>query len=294
MERAMIIANPSSGKEEAAIHIEKISKQLQQNGYSTVIRLTEGEGDATKFAAEACDNKYKALISMGGDGTLNETINGIAEKEHRPILGIVPMGTVNDFARALNIPLDVEEAIGLLGKGKVNKADVGKINRKYFLNILALGGIAEATAEVTAERKTALGSLAYLLEGLKTLTDKTPFHLSVRSKEKNWEGEALLFLVALTNSIGGFEKLAPEAETNDGNFHCFIFKDVAIPKLIRMMTAIIRGRLQEDQDVIHFRSNEIAIYSKEPMNSNVDGDMGDKLPLKLRVLTEHIQVFCPE
>ncbi|OES46281.1 YegS/Rv2252/BmrU family lipid kinase [Domibacillus iocasae] len=292
MKKAMIIANPSSGKEQAAEYIDHINMQLEKLGYETEKRLTEGEGDATRFAKEACEKKMDAVIAMGGDGTMNETVNGLAEQPHRPVMGVVPLGTVNDFARALNVPLDPEEAIAVLG-GSTRPADIGRINDHYFLNILAIGGIAEAAGEVTSAQKTTLGPLAYLVEGLKTLKEKTPFPITVEADDGVYEEEALIFLAALTNSVGGFEKLAPEAEAADGLFHCFIVKDVALPKLLRIGANLLKGDFQEDPDVLYFRTKKAKVRSTIELLANVDGDLDDPVPFELEVLKGHIDVFIP-
>lgn len=292
MKKAMIIANPSSGKEEAEEHIDQIKGQLEKSGYDVETRLTEGEGDAVRFAKEACERKLDAVIAMGGDGTMNETVNGLAEQPHRPVMGVIPLGTVNDFARALNIPLEPKEAIASLGQN-TRPADIGKINDRYFLNILAIGGIAEATGEVTSKQKTTLGALAYLVEGLKTLKEKTPFHLTVEADDRVYEEKSLLFLAALTNSVGGFEKLAPDAEAADGFFHCFIVQDVGLPKLLRIGANLLKGDFQEDPDVLYFRTRKASIRSTMELTANVDGDLGDPVPFDLEVLKGHINVFIP-
>ncbi|WP_245629884.1 YegS/Rv2252/BmrU family lipid kinase [Domibacillus robiginosus] len=292
MKQAMIIANPSSGKEQAEGYINHIYKQLQASGYEVETRLTTGEGDAVIFAKEACERQLDAVIAMGGDGTMNETVNGLAEQKHRPTMGVIPLGTVNDFARALHIPLEPEEAIAVLG-GRTKPADIGKVNGRYFLNILAIGGIAEATGEVTSSQKTTLGALAYFVEGFKTLRDKTPFPLTIETTNRVYEEEALIFLAALTNSVGGFEKLAPDAKASDGFFHCFIVKDVALPKLLRIGTNLLKGDLQEDPDVLYFRSPKLNIRSTTELKANVDGDMGSAVPLSLEVLQGHINIFVP-
>src|SRR4051812_20595424 len=107
----MLIVNPSSGKEEAVACLDDVKESLLERDCEIVIRQTEKENDATRFAKEACRKGYDVVVSMGGDGTLNETINGISGEEHRPSLGIIPLGTVNDFARALHIPLETPQAI---------------------------------------------------------------------------------------------------------------------------------------------------------------------------------------
>ncbi|WP_065412373.1 YegS/Rv2252/BmrU family lipid kinase [Pseudobacillus wudalianchiensis] len=293
MKKAMIIANPSSGKEEAEIYVKRVEQQLTYSGYQTEAKLTAKEGDAAAWAAAACARGYETVISIGGDGTVNEVVNGLAEKEQRPSLGIVPLGTVNDFARALNVPLEPEEAITIIGQGRLQKADIGKVNDRYFLNITALGDMAESTAEVSAKQKTALGSFAYFLEGAKTLVHKHPIDLTVRGAEREWTGRALLFLAALTNSVGGFERMAPNAEVDDGKLHCFIIKDTSLPRLVRIAANLIKGDLKEDPDVLYFRANPVTISSKEPLKANIDGDIGGEVPLTLQVLRKHIAVWVP-
>jgi diacylglycerol kinase (ATP) len=161
MTKAMIIVNPSSGKEKATENLDLLKAALAEMYDVTTIRKTQRVGDAIKFAKEACANNFDALISMGGDGTISESINGIAEQSHQPTFGIVPLGTVNDFARALRIPLEPVESIAILKRNQTKPVDIGKNNHSYFMNVLAVGAIAEATYAVTPQQKTKLGSFAY-------------------------------------------------------------------------------------------------------------------------------------
>ena len=294
MKKAMLIANPSSGKEEAKKHTDTVMEVLSSIGYEVTVKETEKEGDATIFAEEACEQHYDTVVSMGGDGTLNETITGLAEKTHQPTLGIVPLGTVNDFARALSIPMDPAEAIETLRSADIKKVDIGKINDKYFMNIIALGGIAEATFGVSAEQKTKLGPLAYMIEGFKTIKEKEPFEAKIHHDGGEWKGEALLVLIALTNSAGGFEKLAPRADVADGKLHCFVVKDVPLVKLVSIATALVKGTMGEDENVTYLKTSQFSIASSTDLIANVDGDEGDRVPLSIRVLEGHLPVFVPQ
>ncbi|MGE7767021.1 diacylglycerol/lipid kinase family protein [Peribacillus sp. NPDC096540] len=215
MSKVMIIINPSSGKEKAGQILPNAERVLGEIYDQVVVRKTEAEGDALEFAKESCAEKFDAVISMGGDGTVNETVNGLAEQKHRPVFGVIPLGTVNDFARSLGIPLHPDEAIEMLKVAQIKNADIGKINDRYFMNVLAVGAIAEATYNVTVEQKTRLGSLAYFIEGARTLVKKTSFPLTVEHDQGRWLGESYLLIATMTNSVGGFEQLAPEAEVND-------------------------------------------------------------------------------
>jgi diacylglycerol kinase (ATP) len=292
VKQAMLIVNPSSGKELGEQYSDHALKTMKEMGYETVLRLTKGEGDAMEFAREACEKRYDFLAAMGGDGTINEAINGMAEQEYRPIFGLIPLGTVNDFARALNIPMKPEEAIDIFKQNHVQKTDVGKINDRYFINIVAVGALAEASFSTPVEQKSKLGPLAYIIEGMKKMKEKQPFELKVQS-EHDWEGEALLMLVALTNSVGGMETIAPEAKVNDGQLHVFIIKDMALPKFLLLLPKILLGELAESEHVHYMKVTKLQATSTYEMIANVDGDEGDQLPITIENLKQHLDILVP-
>ncbi|RSD25002.1 diacylglycerol/lipid kinase family protein [Mesobacillus subterraneus] len=289
--KAMIILNPSSGKEKANDYIEKIEEALQKTYEEIDIKKTEKEGDAAAFATEACVALYDAVISMGGDGTVNEVINGLAEQAHRPALAIVPLGTINDFARALNIPLEPFEAISILAEQHLRPVDIGKVDNFYFMNVLAVGSIAEASYKVTPEQKTRFGSLAYFMEGAKSVLSGEAIEISVEHERGKWEGNAFILLAALTNSVGGFEALAPEANVNDGKLHVFIVKKLSFPKLATLIPSLLKGELEESEDVEYIRTSYLNVSSSKPHVVNIDGEEGDPLPFQAKVLHGHLNVF---
>ena len=291
--KAMIIMNPSSGKEKANEYVQKIEETLKEKYDDIDIRKTEKEGDAAAFATEACVATYDAVIAMGGDGTINETINGLAEQEHRPSLGIIPLGTINDFARALDIPLEPYKAISILEGQETRTVDVGKIDKAYFANVLAVGSIAEASYNVTAEQKTRLGSFAYFLEGAKSFLGGESIDLTVEHENGRWEGKSFLLLAALTNSVGGFESLAPDASVNDGKFHAFIVKKLSIPKIAAIIPTLLKGDLKESEEIEYIRTSFLNVSSSKEHVVNIDGEEGQALPFHAKVLPGHISVFVP-
>lgn len=293
MKKAMFIWNPSSGKEKAGDYKDFAEQTLNDMGYETDTRETAGRGDATRFAEEACERKYGLVVAMGGDGTINEAVSGLAEKDHEPLFGLVPLGTVNDFARALGISLDPEEAIEGLKTGQEKRVDIGKVGKQYFMNILAMGDIAESTYEVEPEQKTKLGAFAYFVEGVKAAASDEATHFVIEHDHGTWEGDAKLVLVALTNSVGGFEKLAPEALTDDGLLHLYIVENSALPAYIRMATALVRGKFDEDPAVEAIHTKKVSIRTSEPMSCNIDGDEGCTTPFDIEIMPRHIRAVVP-
>ncbi|MBD7938946.1 MULTISPECIES: diacylglycerol kinase [Cytobacillus] len=293
MKRARIIYNPTSGREIFKRHLAEVLEKFERAGYETSCHATTGEGDATKAARLAVERKYDLVVAAGGDGTINEVVNGLAEQEFRPQLGIIPTGTTNDFARALHIPRDVEAAADIIVKGEKIPVDIGRMNEKYFINIAGGGRITELTYEVPSKLKTMIGQLAYYLKGIEMLPSIKPADVTIEFDGKVFEGEAMLFLVALTNSVGGFEKLAPDASINDGMFTLLILKKTNLAEFIRIATLALRGEHVNDPHVIYAKANRIKVYSKDPVMLNLDGEYGGDTPAEFVNLYRHLDVFVP-
>lgn len=288
MKTCVVIINPSSGKEKATEYESQIKKQLQS--YNIVIKQTEKEGDAKLFAQQACKQKVDAVVLVGGDGTVNEGINGIAEQSYRPVVGIVPLGTVNDFARALNISLDPEEAIQQLGN-KTTYADIGKVNDYYFTNIVAVGDLGEAVGDVTVEQKSALGSFAYLLEGTKAAIRNKNYEMTITTSEKVYKEDVMFFLCTLTNSVGSFQKIAEDASYDDGQLHVFILKKGNLLNVVQMAKNLLSGNADKDEQIMRFDVQSIKVESNESIQANVDGDLLTETPLEISILQKHIQFY---
>ncbi|BAK17467.1 sphingosine kinase [Solibacillus silvestris StLB046] len=289
MKKCMVIINPSSGKEKASEYEKKIIGQL--HNYEVIVKETEGEKDATRFAKMACDEQYDAVILVGGDGTLNEGINGIAEQPHRPVVGVVPLGTVNDFARALDISLDPDEAIALLG-GKTTKADIGKVNDHYFTNVIAIGLLAEAVGDVSVEQKTSLGSLAYLFEGVKAAIQNDSYEMEVTADGQTYKENMMLFICVLTDSVGSFRQLNEDADKSDGLLHGFIIKSTSTLQVVGTAKNLLTGNYEDDDNIIKLNAREMHIKATEAFPLNVDGDLISQLPAKISILHNHIEFFA--
>nr|WP_090717359.1 diacylglycerol kinase family protein [Paenibacillus typhae] len=294
MEQAMIIVNPTSGKEEGAGYVQLALDILEEQGYAVTVMETQREGDATLFSTAACEQGYGMVVSIGGDGTLHEVINGLSGEPDCPKLGVIPLGTVNDFARAIGLSLVPEEAIRTLASPGTRAVDVGRLNERLFINVVAAGPIAESVSAVTSEDKSRLGSLAYFKEGLKELTGNTPNRLTITHDGQVWEGDSPLFIAALTNSVGGFERLAPGAAVDDGLIHCFVIKDLTILSTLSVSISLLLGNLKNHKDVEYFTARSVTVESAAPMGTNVDGEEGPVLPVQLSVLPRHIRVVVPK
>ena len=293
MKRARIIYNPTSGREIFKRNLADVLQKLEAAGYETSCHATTGEGDAITAARTAVERKYDIVIAAGGDGTINEVVNGLAEQEYRPKLGIIPTGTTNDFARALHIPRDIDAAVDVIIQNDTIPVDIGRMNDHYFINIAGGGRLTELTYEVPSKLKTVLGQLAYYLKGIEMLPSIRPSEVSIEYDGKLFEGEIMLFLIGLTNSVGGFEKLAPDSSVNDGLFTLIILKKTNLAEFIRVVTAAVRGDHVNDPSVIYTKANHIKVKSPEKMQLNIDGEYGGLLPAEFSNLYRHLDVFVP-
>lgn len=291
--RARIIYNPTSGKELFKRMLPDVLIKLEKAGYETSAYATEREGDATLEAERALKQQYDILIVAGGDGTLNEVVNGIAEQPNRPKLGVIPMGTVNDFGRALHLPNDIMGALDVIIEGHSTKVDIGKMNNRYFINLAAGGQLTQVSYETPSKLKSIVGSFAYYIKGFEMLPQMKAVDLRIEYDDKVFQGEALLFLLGLTNSMAGFEKLVPDAKLDDGYYTLIIVEKANLAELGHIMTLASRGEHTKHPKVIYEKAKSINISSYTEMQLNVDGEYGGKLPANFLNLERHIDVFTP-
>lgn len=294
MKRARIIYNPTAGREQFRKELPTVLERLEKAGYETSTHATVGEGDATREAQLAVERKYDLVVVAGGDGTINEVVTGIAEADYRPVLGIVPAGTTNDFARALSIPKDIKKAVDIILENNVHALDIGKVNKQYFVNIAGGGDLTELTYDVPIKMKSAIGQLAYYIKGIEMLPSLRPVSVVIEYDEHVYEGDIMLFLVANTNSVGGFEKLAPDALIDDGYFDLLILKKTSLPEFLRIATAGLRGAHLEDDKIIYTQAKRIKVTPKEKMLLNIDGEYGGDLPGEIVNLQQHISFLVSQ
>jgi diacylglycerol kinase (ATP) len=289
--RARLIYNPTSGREEMRKRLPEILQQLERGGIETSTHATIGEGDATLAAADAVERGFDMIIAAGGDGTIYEVINGMAEKYYRPQLGILPLGTTNDFARALNIPRSWEGAVDVILQQHAMYIDVGKMNQRYFINIAGGGSMTELTYEVPSKLKTMIGQMAYYMKGLEKLPRLRPIELYIRTDDRELHEEVMLFLISNSNSVGGFEKLAPDASLNDGLFDVLILKKCNLAEFIRVVSLALRGEHLGDPNIIYLQTRSVQVTSPDYVQINLDGEFGGTLPCVFTNLPSHLQIF---
>ena len=288
LKKAMVIINPTSGGEQALNYKEKIENKVKEYFEVVETRITEKALDATHFAEEAAKEKYEAVIVFGGDGTVNEVISGIAEKEYIPKLGIIPGGTGNLITKLVQIDQDIDKAIEGLDFNLTNKIDIGKANDHYFGYIFSVGSLPEAIHNVEIEDKTKFGIFAYAINTVKSVIRDEVFNIKVETENGNYEGEASQVLVLLSNYFSD-KKIFDENKVGYANI--LILKDASIFSKLSLIPDLLKGDVVENDSIEYIKAKTIKISSDIEIESDIDGDQSDDLPVEIKVLGNHIEIY---
>ena len=288
MKKAMVIINPTSGGEQALNYKEKIENKAKEYFEVVETRITEKALDATHFAEEAAKEKYEAVIVFGGDGTVNEVISGIAEKEYIPKLGIIPGGTGNLITKLVQIDQDIDKAIESLDFNLTNKIDIGKANDHYFGYIFSVGSLPEAIHNVEIEDKTKFGMFAYAINTVKSVIRDEVFNIKVETENANYEGDASQVLVLLSNYFSD-KKIFDENKVGYANI--LILKDASIFSKLSLIPDLLKGDVVENDSIEYIKAKTIKISSDIEIESDIDGDQSDDLPVDIKVLGNHIEIY---
>lgn len=255
---------------------------LREAGHRIEVRVTWEHGDASRFAAEAAAAGAHAAVACGGDGTLNEVINGLAGTTLP--LGIVPLGTANDFAVQAGIPLDdPAAALDVVLRRRPTGVDVAELNGRRFLNVSTGGVAAEVTTETPSAVKKALGRFAYVLSAVRKLGDLEPFRLRVRGPGFAHDGPCLIFAVGNARRTGGGAQLTPHASVTDGRLDLVLVSEMPGAELAKVALAFRRGEHPEHECVHYAQLRELVIESDRPVPVNVDGEPHLEKMLRYRV-----------
>lgn len=305
IEKVLIIANPGSGKGEAPKYAKQLEAILLDTYKSEVaIRETGEVGDAEKWAKAAKDEQFDTVICLGGDGTVNEIVNGLMQVDNPPQFSFVPMGTANDLGRVLGFEMDPDSAVEQFRALEVDKVDVGQVNDLYFIDVVAIGDLSSAVMETDSDMKNKFGFFAYIMDGAKAVVEGKGNLFEV----KNSDGEIFTFnsnlvLMALTSSIGGMENLIPHANYQNGLIQFIALKEGVVTSAIQ--TLVKDGGIQaehtDNENVLSFTDTNMSLRliaedanGGEPMYSNVDGDEGPALPLEVKVHHQALNVLKPK
>lgn len=289
---------------DAAIQaIRRAVETLREAGHTVHPRLTFEGGDASRFARDACTAGADLIIAAGGDGTINEIVNGMQQWSgsgegaggSMPRLGLVPLGTANDLANALNVPQDPEAAIAAALVSTPVAVDVARVNERFFLNVSTGGFGAEATEEAADEIKQMLGPIAYFITGVRKFVALEPSHARFTCDgDVLYEGPFLILAVGNSRRTGGGNFLTAHADMTDRLLDICIVKDVPRVELMGLMPQLRAGTHVDNPSVIYRKVPRVTVESAAEMSVNADGEPIRASRLEYDISPHRILLMMPQ
>lgn len=290
--KLLYIYNPNAGKGIILPKLHEVIDIFAKEGYVVEIYPTQRSKDAENRASLAGD-QYDIIACSGGDGTLDEVVNGLVKTGNRTPIGYIPVGTTNDYASSLNISKDIVLAAHEMMLGKPCPLDVGRFNDHHFVYVAAFGLFTGVSYETDQNFKRLFGHMAYLMEGIKSLADVKSYHMKVEIDGVEHEGDFMYGMVTNSKSVGGFKHLTGKnVELDDGVFEVTFIK---MPKNLIQLNEIAGSLLLQDNKsdlIISGKAKCVKIRSDISVAWTMDGEYGgsheevliENMPQAMRIL----------
>ena len=279
--KLLFIVNPRAGKTKSPAPLFEAVSIYSEAGYLVSVRQTRARGDATALA-ESLGADFDVIVCHGGDGTLNETINGVMRipREKRPQVSYLPGGSTNDFAASLNISSEPAEAARSAMRHQPRELDIGVFGERNFVYVASFGAFTRTTYTVPQDIKNVFGHFAYLLEGVKDLDTLCPYRMRITADGEVFDGEYLFGAVSNSTSIAGLMKLSPETVAfDDGRFELLL---VPVPRTHAAMQALIRALINQDycnsEGLIFRQVKYVTAETEEDISWTLDGEYAPGAP----------------
>jgi diacylglycerol kinase (ATP) len=290
MPRRLLVWNGASGKAKAIndlVHLVQDAEQLD---------VTETKNLSASIS-EAILGGCEVVVAAGGDGTVSSVVNAIMKLEttSRPKLGIVPLGTANDFAGTLAIPDVVEEAVAIIDQGHCIPIDVVRIQadgfEHYYANMAAGGNSVRVSEELTDELKAKWGAFCYIRGAINVLADMDVFHVVANCDGETIELDCWAVLVANGRTNAGRIMVAPTAQVDDGLIDVLLIRDGTVLDMVDIVSTTLLRSFLDCEQVIYRQVKELHLHSTPGMRFTLDGEVIDEEPVKFTVVRAAIQVF---
>ena len=274
--RIFFVFNMHAGKARIKTKLSDILNTFTEKGYEVTAYPTQYAGEAV-LRIEALEDGYELVVCSGGDGTLDEVVTGMMRRpeEKRIPIGYIPAGSTNDFAKSLGLPQKMEDAAARIMAGKRFPCDIGAFNQDYFVYIAAFGIFTDVSYQTDQQMKNVLGHMAYILEGMKRLTNITSYKMKLRWEDREVEDDFLFGMVTNSRSVGGFKSIiGTEVVLDDGVFEVtFIKRPKNLLELNETLTALVLAEIDE-RYMYSFRTSRLTVEAEAEVPWTLDGEYG--------------------
>lgn len=286
----LLIYNPYSGSRTFKNYLDRILELFQERGcLVTLWRISENAG-LDDFLDRIKPEDYGKILIAGGDGTIHQVINALAERDISLPIGIYPVGTANDFAQNFDLPGTIEELTEIYTRDNYTYCDLAKINGKYFINVASLGYLTDISQKTDPKFKNSFGVFSYYMTGIGDLQKPKAVRVKVTSREFSFTGDIFFMLVMNGRSAGGFKKIAPLASVTDGLLDVFLFKKCPMLELMNLGGRVLKGEHVQNPNVVYFQTSKLTVECNEKVSTDLDGEKGAGLPLEIEVVPGRLQV----
>ncbi|MFD2673493.1 diacylglycerol/lipid kinase family protein [Marinicrinis sediminis] len=268
----LLIYNGHAGQGELRERLGQISGILAETCDRLSLIATKEPGDTERICREEGEMADVVFV-LGGDGTVHEAVNGCADLDSPPVLGILPGGTCNDFSRALGIPQPLDKAAAAMASRKVDLIDIGRMNDRWFSNFMGIGLIAEVSENQDAKLKQSMGRLSYYVSTFKTLSQARPFHYQLETDQGRQEGEAVMILAANGFSLGAVQIPSPSISLEDGLLDLFIVREAGLSSIRHWFTQGASLLDESQEDIVYLQTSEFTLQTEHGMAIDMDGEM---------------------
>ena len=288
MKKLVLVYNPVSGRAVFKSQLDEIIEKLQSRGCMVIpYRTTPENRDLLDFIKAAAP---EGIIAAGGDGTVHEIVNLVMKEKLDIPVGIIGSGTSNDFATYLK--LDTEEYFDRIAAGNTMKIDLGWTGEDYFINVASAGMVTSIAHEVNTRLKNVFGKMAYYVQGLKTLPQFKALDLRIKTDKEEIEEKAFLFLITNSSVVASFKNAAVQASVQDGLLDLIVIRQCNIAELMKLTAELMAGREMTDtENVIYIQGTTFDISCDSELDSDLDGELGPKLPLHIEVVPKALEIF---
>jgi diacylglycerol kinase (ATP) len=286
---AKVFVNPDSKPRRIRRYLKPALKMLRDSGFQLSVYFTEGAGEIMKRAREAAEDKFHAILIAGGDGTLNEAINGILP---RPLpVGILPFGGSNVLARELKIPLNPLEAAQVICRKHTKRIDLGVINGRYFSMMASCGYDAYTISRTNRRIKKIIHRYAYVWAGIKDFLGYVPSEIEVILDEAKVKDYGSFVVLSNTHFYGGFHQMTPFAEVDDGFLDVCIYKGKSQIGLLHFVLRVLSNNHLNMRNVRYYRVKRATLTSAKSTLVQVDGDVFGHLPMTAEIAPKVLEIF---
>jgi len=279
---SVLFYNPKSGNESFASYLDDVIAAFQNKGYSVFVHRIGDDLALEQFVSYIQWEHVHKIMIAGGDGTIHKMINYLMSKSIDKPIAIFPVGTANDFSKMFDIPSNINDMIAIALSDHYLTCDLGKVNDTYFVNVASFGNLVEVGHRVNHQLKNTLGVLAYYIKGIEELPKLKTVNIKFVTEKTTFEGEIFFALIMNGKSAGGFRKLSPLSDVQDGLFDILIFKKCPLIDIMPLLIQVWNGEHPKSNYIEYFQANEIMITSEQEILSDLDGEPGPYLPLSIK------------